>query len=343
MIRSIRRTYEDRGYLEVETPMLQPIHGGANARPFVTHINAYDIDLYLRIATELYLKRLVVGGAEKVFEINRNFRNEGADATHNPEFTALESYEAYGDYDTQAELIREIVVNAARDALGTTVVKGVGPDGTEHEIDLAEPWQEVSVYPGISARLGTEVTPATSVEELRALAKEHDLDQYLDPKWDHGQIVLELIERLLEHHAIKPTFIKDYPTSVSPLTRQHRSIEGVAEKWDLVIFGTELGTAYSELIDPVEQRARLTAQSLLAAGGDVEAMQVDEDFLRALEYAMPPTGGLGLGVDRLIMLLTGKNIRETVLFPLVKPEKAAKSDARNEKAADAAESDTTEE
>ncbi|MEU5388461.1 bifunctional lysylphosphatidylglycerol synthetase/lysine--tRNA ligase LysX [Kitasatospora cineracea] len=345
VIRSIRRTYEDRGYLEVETPMLQPIHGGANARPFVTHINAYDIDLYLRIATELYLKRLVVGGAEKVFEINRNFRNEGADATHNPEFTALESYEAYGDYDTQAELIRAIVVNAARDALGTTVVRGIGPDGTEHEIDLAEPWQEVSVYPGISAHLGTEVTPATSVEELRKLAVEHDLDQYLDPNWDHGQIVLELIERLLEHHAIKPTFIRDYPTSVSPLTRQHRSIEGVAEKWDLVIFGTELGTAYSELIDPVEQRARLTAQSLLAAGGDVEAMQVDEDFLRALEYAMPPTGGLGLGVDRLIMLLTGKNIRETVLFPLVKPEKAERAEkaAKSEKAADAAESDTTEE
>ncbi|MFJ5230728.1 bifunctional lysylphosphatidylglycerol synthetase/lysine--tRNA ligase LysX [Kitasatospora sp. NPDC088391] len=344
VIRSIRRTYEDRGYLEVETPMLQPIHGGANARPFKTHINAYDIELYLRIATELYLKRLVVGGAEKVFEINRNFRNEGADATHNPEFTALESYEAYGDYDTQAELIRAIIVNAARDALGGTVVKGVGPDGTEHEIDLAEPWQEVSVYPGISAHLGTEITPATSAEELRALAKAHDLDQYLDPNWDHGQIVLELIERLLEHHAIKPTFIKDYPTSVSPLTRQHRSIEGVAEKWDLVIFGTEIGTAYSELIDPVEQRARLTAQSLLAAGGDVEAMQLDEDFLRALEYAMPPTGGLGLGVDRLIMLLTGKNIRETVLFPLVKPEKAETAQKTEQAAAgDPGTAETTEE
>ncbi|XCM80265.1 bifunctional lysylphosphatidylglycerol synthetase/lysine--tRNA ligase LysX [Kitasatospora sp. HUAS MG31] len=335
VIRSIRRTYEDRGYLEVETPMLQPIHGGANARPFKTHINAYDIELYLRIATELYLKRLVVGGAEKVFEINRNFRNEGADATHNPEFTALESYEAYGDYDTQAELIRAIIVNAARDALGTTVVRGLGPDGQEHEIDLAEPWEEVSVYPGISARLGVEVTPETSVEELRALADGAGVPW--EKEWGHGQIVLEMIERLLEHHAIRPTFIKDYPTEVSPLTRQHRSIAGVAEKWDLVIFGTEIGTAYSELIDPVEQRARLTAQSLLAAGGDVEAMQLDEDFLRALEYAMPPTGGLGLGVDRLIMLLTGKNIRETVLFPLVKPE--AKQSAA-EKSADAA---TTEE
>ncbi|MFJ5922257.1 bifunctional lysylphosphatidylglycerol synthetase/lysine--tRNA ligase LysX [Kitasatospora sp. NPDC092948] len=340
VIRSIRRTYEDRGYLEVETPMLQPIHGGANARPFRTHINAYDIDLYLRIATELYLKRLVVGGAEKVFEINRNFRNEGADATHNPEFTALESYEAYGDYDTQAELIRAIIVNAAQDALGTTVVKGLGPDGAEHEIDLAEPWQEVSVYPGISAHLGTEVTPATSVDELRKLADEAGIPY--EKEWGHGQIVLEMVERLLEHHAIKPTFIKDYPTEVSPLTRQHRSIEGVAEKWDLVIFGTEIGTAYSELIDPVEQRARLTAQSLLAAGGDVEAMQLDEDFLRALEYAMPPTGGLGLGVDRLIMLLTGKNIRETVLFPLVKPEKAEKA-GKNDKATDAESDEDTEE
>ncbi|WP_425555221.1 bifunctional lysylphosphatidylglycerol synthetase/lysine--tRNA ligase LysX [Kitasatospora arboriphila] len=341
VIRSIRRTYEDRGYLEVETPMLQPIHGGANARPFKTHINAYDIELYLRIATELYLKRLVVGGAEKVFEINRNFRNEGADATHNPEFTALESYEAYGDYDTQAELIRAIVVNAARDALGTTVVRGLGPDGEEHEIDLAEPWEEVSVYPGISARLGTEITPETSVEELRALADGAGVPW--EKEWGHGQIVLEMIERLLEHHAIRPTFIRDYPTEVSPLTRQHRSVAGVAEKWDLVIFGTEIGTAYSELIDPVEQRARLTAQSLLAAGGDVEAMQLDEDFLRALEYAMPPTGGLGLGVDRLIMLLTGKNIRETVLFPLVRPDQRSGAETRSSSGAAAADDAEAEE
>ncbi|WP_327067538.1 MULTISPECIES: bifunctional lysylphosphatidylglycerol synthetase/lysine--tRNA ligase LysX [unclassified Kitasatospora] len=327
VVRSIRRTYEERGYIEVETPMLQPVHGGANARPFKTHINAYDIDLYMRIAPELYLKRLVVGGAEKVFEINRNFRNEGADSTHNPEFTSLESYEAYGDYDTQAELIRATIVNAARDALGTTVIKGVDAHGVEHEIDLAEPWEEVGVYPGISARLGSEVTPQTTVEELRKLADAAGVPY--EKEWGHGQIVLEMVERLLEENAIRPTFIKDYPTEVSPLTRQHRSIPGVAEKWDLVIFGTELGTAYSELIDPVEQRARLTAQSLLAAGGDVEAMQIDEDFLRALEYAMPPTGGLGLGVDRLIMLLTGKNIRETVLFPLVKP--AAKTTGTAEK------------
>lgn len=317
VVRSIRTTFEERGFTEVETPMLQPIHGGANARPFITHINAYDIDLYLRIATELYLKRLMVGGAEKVFEINRNFRNEGADATHNPEFTALESYEAYGDYDTQAELTRAIVLNAARDALGTTVVRGT-VHGEEREIDLAEPWKEVTVYGGISERLGTEITPETTAEELRKLADAAGIPY--EKGWGHGQIVLEMVERLLEENAIEPTFIRDYPVEVSPLTRAHRSVSGVAEKWDLVIFGTEVATAYSELIDPVEQRARLTAQSLLAAGGDAEAMRLDEDFLRALEYAMPPTGGMGLGVDRLIMLLTGRNIRETVLFPLVKPE-----------------------
>ncbi|KRV48921.1 lysine--tRNA ligase [Wenjunlia vitaminophila] len=318
VLRSLRRTYEERGFVEVETPMLQPIHGGANARPFVTHINAYDIDLYLRIATELYLKRLMVGGTEKVFEINRNFRNEGADATHNPEFCALESYEAYGDYHTQAELTRALVVNAAQDALGGTVVRGTDHHGNVQEIDLAEPWREVTVYGGVSERLGVEVTPQTSVDELRKLADAAGIPY--EQQWGHGQIVLEMVERLLEANAVEPTFIKDYPVEVSPLTRAHRSVPGVAEKWDLVIFGTELATAYSELIDPIEQRARLTAQSLLAAGGDPEAMQLDEDFLRALEYAMPPTGGLGLGVDRLIMLLTNKNIRETVLFPLVKPE-----------------------
>jgi lysyl-tRNA synthetase class 2 len=318
VLRSLRDTFERRGFLEVETPMLQPIHGGANARPFTTHINAYDMTLYLRIATELYLKRLMVGGVEKVFEINRNFRNEGADATHNPEFTAIESYEAYGDYDTQAELTRELILNAAKDALGTTVIRGLDQHGEEVEIDLAEPWEEVSVYPGISARLGVEVTPETSVDELRKLADEHGVPY--EKKWGHGQLILEFVERLLEHNAVRPTFIRDYPTEVSPLTRKHRSIDGVAEKWDLVIFGKEVATAYSELIDPIDQRERLTAQSLLAAGGDVEAMQVDEDFLRALEYGMPPTGGMGMGVDRLVMLLTGKPIRETLLFPLVKPE-----------------------
>jgi lysyl-tRNA synthetase class 2 len=219
-----------------------------------------------------------------------------------------------------AELTRSIVLDAAQAALGTTVVRGLDHHGVEHEIDLAEPWREVTVYGGISEKLGEEVSPGTSVEQLRKLADAVGVPY--EQNWGHGQIMLEMVERLLEPDAVAPTFIKDYPTEVSPLTRAHRGIPGVAEKWDLMIFGAEIGTAYSELVDPVEQRARLTAQSLLASGGDAEAMQLDEDFLRALEYAMPPSGGLGLGVDRLVMLLTGKNIRETVLFPLVKPEGA---------------------
>ncbi|HET9169664.1 MAG TPA: bifunctional lysylphosphatidylglycerol synthetase/lysine--tRNA ligase LysX [Actinospica sp.] len=317
MVRSIRDTMHGEGFIEVETPVLQKTNGGANARPFETHINAYNMRLLLRIATELPLKKLIVGGAERVFELGRLFRNEGADSTHNPEFTTIEWYRAYGDYRTEAELIRRVILNAAIAVNGHTRVTGVDPHGVEHEIDLAEPWGEVEVYPGISAKLGTEITPQTSVEELRKLADEAGVPY--EKTWGHGQIVLEMIERLLEESIVAPTFIMDYPTEVSPLSRKHRSIEGVAEKWDLVIFGREIGTAFSELIDPVDQRERLTAQSLLAAGGDAEAMEVDEDFLAALEYAMPPTGGLGMGIDRLIMLLTGKNIRETTLFPLVKP------------------------
>jgi lysyl-tRNA synthetase class 2 len=317
MVRAIRDTMHGEGYIEVETPVLQPVHGGANARPFETHINAYNMKLYLRIATELHLKRLIVGGVERVFEIGRLFRNEGADSTHNPEFTTIETYEAYGDYRTQAALTRELILNAALAVNGNTVIRGLDAHGVEQEVDLAEPWSEISVYPGISERLGEEITPETSVEQLRKIADAAGVPR--DPKWGHGQIVLEMVERLLEENVVAPTFLIDYPTEVSPLTRRHRSLPGVAEKWDLVILGTERATAFSELIDPVDQRERLTAQSLLAAGGDVEAMQVDEDFLRALEYAMPPTGGMGMGIDRLIMLLTGRNIRETILFPLVKP------------------------
>jgi lysyl-tRNA synthetase class 2 len=317
MIRSIRDTMHDEGYIEVETPVLQTVHGGANARPFETHINAYDMDLYLRIATELYLKKLIVGGAERVFEVGRLFRNEGADATHNPEFTTIECYEAYGDYRTQAVLTRRLVLNAAIAVNGTTVIRGLDAHGVEHELDLAEPWQEISVYEGISERLGEEVTPTTSVERLRELADKADVPY--EQKWGHGQLVLEMIERLLEENVVAPTFLMDYPTEVSPLARKHHAKPGVAEKWDLVILGTERATAFSELIDPIDQRERFTAQSLLAAGGDVEAMQLDEDFLRALEYGMPPTGGMGMGMDRLIMMLTGKNIRETILFPLVRP------------------------
>jgi len=312
--RAIREEFHDRGFLEVETPILQTIHGGANARPFGTHINAYSMDLYLRIALELYLKRLVVGGLEKVYEIGRNFRNEGVDATHNPEFTMLEAYEAYGDYTTMATLTRELIQRAAVEALGGTVLRRA--DGTE--ADIGGEWRFQSVHGAVSEALGEQVTPDTGERELRALCGRAGVP--LEPGWNTGQIVYEMYERLVERNTVMPTFYRDFPVEVSPLTRAHREDPRLAERWDLVAFGSELGTGYSELADPVEERARLTAQSLLAAGGDPEAMQVDEDFLQALEYGMPPTGGMGMGIDRVMIMFTGETIRETILFPMVRPE-----------------------
>ena len=313
-VRVVREQMTARGFIEVETPMLQRVHGGANARPFVTHHNAYNLDLYLRIAPELFLKRLLVGGIEKVFEINRNFRNEGVDSTHNPEFTMLEAYEAYGDYDTVATMTRELIQAAAVAALGGTVIHR--PDGAE--LDIGGVWPSKTVHEAIAEALGEEITPGTDELRLRELCSKAGVPA--DPKWNRGQIILEMYERLVEEHTVEPTFYRDFPTEVSPLVRAHRDDPRVAERWDLVAVGTELGTGYSELIDPIEERARLTAQSLLAAGGDAEAMQLDEDFLRALEYAMPPSGGMGMGIDRMLMLMTGANIRETILFPLVRPE-----------------------
>ncbi|MFF4416502.1 bifunctional lysylphosphatidylglycerol synthetase/lysine--tRNA ligase LysX [Streptosporangium sp. NPDC001559] len=313
VVRSIRDFWHEEGFLEVETPMLQPIHGGAAARPFRTHINAYDMELYLRIAIELYLKRLVVGGIEKVFEINRNFRNEGADATHNPEFTMMEAYGTYLDYNGIADLTQRMIQRAVVAALGHSVVVHDG-----QEIDLGLPvWPRVTVYGSVSEALGEEVTTETPLDQVRKLADARDVQW--DAKWGQGKLVQELFEELVEHTLVRPTFVMDYPLETSPLARTHRDNPLLTEKWDLIGFGTELGTGYSELSDPIEQRRRLTEQSLLAAGGDPEAMQLDEDFLTALEYAMPPTGGVGVGVDRLIMAFTGKNIRETILFPLVKP------------------------
>jgi lysyl-tRNA synthetase, class II len=271
------------------------------------------VQVYLRIALELYLKRLVVGGIEKVFEIGRNFRNEGVDAVHNPEFTMLEAYEAYGDYNTVAELTQSLAQNAAVAAFGSTVIERA--DGTT--CDIGGSWRSVTVHDAISAALGEEVTPDTELPALLELCAKADVP--LQPSWDRGHVILEMYERLIERQTVAPTFYRDFPVEVSPLTRQHRSDPRLAERWDLVAFGAELGTGYSELIDPVEERARLTAQSLLAAGGDPEAMQLDEDFLRALEYAMPPTGGMGMGIDRLMIMLTGENIRETILFPFVRP------------------------
>jgi lysyl-tRNA synthetase class 2 len=313
-VRSVREGLHNRGFLEVETPMLQRVHGGANARPFTTHINAYDMDLYLRIALELHLKRLLVGGVEKVFEIGRNFRNEGVDATHNPEFTMLEAYEAYGDYDTIGTLTRELIQDAAVAAFGGTVIRRA--DGSEW--DIGGEWAHKTVHGAVSGALGEEVSPETGEEHLRKLCASAGVP--LQPGWNRGQIVLEMYERLVEKQTTVPTFYRDFPVEVSPLTRAHRADPRLAERWDLVAFGTEIGTGYSELNDPVEERARLTAQSLLAAGGDPEAMQLDEDFLQALEYGMPPAGGMGMGIDRMLIMFTGEPIRELILFPMVRPE-----------------------
>lgn len=314
VVRAVRAELHDRSFVEVETPMLQLQHGGATARPFVTHSNALDVDLYLRIAPELFLKRSVVGGIERVFEINRNFRNEGVDSTHSPEFAMLEAYQAYATYDDMAQLTRDLVLAAARAVFGGTVVHHA--DGSEH--DLGGEWRSVTLHDAVAQAVGTDVTLDTSVAELGKIAVAHDVE--LEEGLSAGAIVLELFEKLVEHTLVAPTFVRDYPVEVRPLTRQHRTEPRLAEAWDLIVFGTELATAYSELVDPVEQRERLTAQSLLAAAGDVEAMQLDEDFLRAMEYGMPPTGGMGMGMDRLLMTLTGLGIRETILYPLVRSE-----------------------
>jgi lysyl-tRNA synthetase class 2 len=313
-VASLRSSFAARDYVEVETPMLQTMHGGATARPFVTHSNAFDIDVFLRIAPELFLKRCVVGGIDRVFEINRNFRNEGADSTHSPEFAMLEFYEAYADYRDMARLTRELIQEATLAAYGSLQFERY--DGETR--DFSGEWDEVFVYPSVSEAVGREITPLTPVEELRDLCAAVGITA--EKTWVPGKHV----EELLEHHVVggltRPTFVMDYPEDTSPLVRAHRELPGVVEKWDLYIDGNEQGTGYSELVDPVIQRERLVAQSLLKAGGDVEAMQVDEDFLRALEFGMPPSGGVGVGIDRLLMNLTGLNIRETILFPLVKPE-----------------------
>lgn len=314
VVRSLRENFHRRGYLELETPMLQTVASGAAARPFSTHMNAYDIELFLRIAPEIFLKKAVVGGVERVFEINRNFRNEGADSTHSPEFAMLEAYEAYGDYDTMAALTQDLVQTAARDALGTTTV--TLPDGEEYE--LGGDWAHLGMYESLSAALGEEVTPATPLPALLALAERAEIG--LDPKKaGHGKLVEELWEHHVGSGLVAPTFVRDFPVDTSPLTRDHRSQPGKVEKWDLYVRGFELATAYSELVDPVVQRRRFEAQALLAAAGDDEAMALDEDFLTAMEHAMPPSGGMGMGIDRLLMALTGQGIRETIPFPLVKP------------------------
>ncbi len=311
VMQSLRNTFTKDDFIEVETPMLQTIHGGASARPFKTHSNAFDTELFLRIAPELFLKRAVVGGIDRVYEINRNFRNEGADRTHSPEFAMLEAYEAYGDYNTMAELTQALIQNAAMDVFGTLKVEL--EDGEVN--DLSGEWARISMFESLSEAAGVEITPETDIKVLKALADKEGLE--IDHPL-HGKYVEELWEHFVKGDLQKPTFVMDFPVDTSPLVRNHRSKPGVVEKWDLYIRGYEQATGYSELVDPVIQRERFVAQVKLSAAGDPEAMKLDEDFLKALEFGMPPTGGMGMGIDRLLMSLTGLGIRETIMFPLVK-------------------------
>lgn len=314
VVRAVRNALERRGFLEVETPMLQTLAGGAAARPFVTRSNALDNDLYLRIAPELFLKRCVVGGLHKVFELNRVFRNEGIDSTHSPEFSMLETYQAYGTYDDSAIVTRQLIQEVADEAIGTRQLPL--PDGSVYDIDGE--WDSVQMYPSLSAALDEEITPDTPAEHLRSVADRLGVVVASDRGYGHGKLVEELWEHLVGDQLAAPTFVRDFPVETTPLTRQHRDVPGVTEKWDLYLRGVELATGYSELVDPVVQRERFVGQARAAAAGDDEAMLLDEDFLGAMEHAMPPCTGTGMGIDRLLMTLTGLSIRETVLFPIVR-------------------------
>jgi lysyl-tRNA synthetase class 2 len=314
VVRSLRHSLEGRGFDEIETPMLQTMHGGAAARPFRTHMNAFDIDLFLRIAPELFLKRALVGGFERVFEINRNFRNEGADSSHSPEFAMLEAYEAYGDYVTIATLTREIIQAAAVEATGSAIVHLA--DGSDY--DLGGEWASITLLGSLSEAVGQEIRPDTADKVLDGMSRGAGLGKTVADV-GRGKLIEALWEATVGHRLYAPTFVMDFPVETSPLTRQHRTTPGLVEKWDLYVRGFELATGYSELVDPVIQRERLNAQARLGAAGDEEAMALDEDFLAAIEYGMPPAGGMGMGLDRLLMAITGLGIRETILFPLVKP------------------------
>lgn len=314
VVRALRDVLVGQGFTEVETPMLHAVHGGASARPFQTHINAYNADLTLRIAPELYLKRLLVGGLGPLFEIGRSFRNEGADATHNPEFTSLEAYRPYGDYNTM-RLLTQRLVQAAATAVHGRPALPIGPDGAL--VDIGGDWPVVPVLAAVTEALGRPVDLATDLDDLRRLADANGV--HVRAEMGAGALIEELYGKLVESATVVPTFYTDFPVETSPLARAHRSLPGLAERWDLVANAMEIGTAYTELTDPIDQRRRLTEQSLKAAAGDAEAMEVDEDFLRALETGMPPAGGLGLGVDRVAMLITASNIRDVLTFPFARP------------------------
>ena len=315
-IGAIRAFLRARGYLEVETPVLHPIPGGATARPFVTHHNALDTELYLRIAPELYLKRLIVGGYDRVFELARVFRNEGLSTRHNPEFTMLELYEAFADYHDMMRLTEELIADAARHAIGTTTVEWDGAT-----VDLTPPFTRATMIELIKEHAGVDVHPAMPIEELRPICD--TLDVPYEKSWRSGKLVLEIYEKTTEANIAGPTFVCDYPREVSPLAREHRDDPTVTERFELIIRGRELANAFSELNDPVEQLRRFEAQATLKQLGDVEAHGVDDDYVRALEYGLPPTGGMGLGIDRLVMLLAGvTSIREVILFPHLRREQS---------------------
>jgi lysyl-tRNA synthetase class 2 len=308
-ISAIRRFLDARAYVEVETPVLHPVPGGAAAKPFITHHNALDMDLFLRIAPELYLKRLIVAGFERVYEIGRVFRNEGLSTRHNPEFTMLEAYEAFADYTDMMTLTEELVAHAAREATGSTVVEADG-----QPIDLTPPWPRRTLRELIAGNAGVDVHPSMPLGELQKICD--TLGVPYDPKWGPGKLVLEIYEKTTEHAIVGPTFVTDYPREVSPLARPHRDDPALVERFEVIVAGRELANAFSELNDPVDQRRRFEDQAALAAGGDEEAQPVDEDYLLALEYGLPPCGGLGIGIDRLAMLLAGvPSIREVILFP----------------------------
>ena len=314
LLKSFRSTLDRLGFIEVETPVLQLTNGGAAARPFRTHLEAFDQEMLLRIALELDLKRAVAGGVEQVYEIGKTFRNEGIDSTHSAEFMMMEAYQAYGDYNTMMDLARELILDAAK-SLDRLVVPA--RDGSE--IDLSKPWRQASLLELVSEALGEPIGLHTDVGHLRQLAAERDVD--LQAEWGAAEIIHELYEKLVERTLIQPTFVCDYPAVIQPLAKPHRTDPDLVEAFDLVINGVEMGTAFTELNDPVIQRERLVEQSLLAAAGDPEAMELDEEFLRAMEFGMPPMGGIGLGIDRLVALLMGAaSIRELILFPLLRPE-----------------------
>ena len=309
-----RRWLEDRGFVEVETPVFHPIPGGALAKPFTTHHNALDMDLFLRIAPELYLKRLTVGGFERVFEMARVFRNEGLSTRHNPEFTMLELYQAYGDYSDVMVLTEELVAHLATELHGTTKLTYDGRD-----LDLTTPWRRASLADLVEEHAGVHVDVRMPVEDLRRIAEEHGVEVL--PDYGPGKLVLEIYEKTTEPELWGPVFVTDYPKEVSPLARDHRELPDMVERFEAIVAGRELCNAFSELVDPDEQRARFEAQAHRKAAGDDEAMVVDEDYLRALEYGLPPTAGLGIGMDRLVMLLTDTHsIRDVILFPTLRHE-----------------------